>query len=99
MRLLLRARKQYRVNHPKIAEKFFRKFMEAGKADRGFAIRFIEIPERCGIELQAEDDYDLRIMERAFTEAKIIKHEIPFELHKVIKMKHGRREGNDFGEA
>lgn len=96
MRLLLDHRKQYRVNHWKIAYNFFEKFMNAGKGDRGFKIRFVEIPEKCAIELQANSEYDLKLMERAFKDAKIIKHEIPFEINKVVKMREGRRDGRDF---
>ena len=96
MRLLLEHKKHYRVTHPYIAYQFFEKFMNAGKADRGFKVRFVEIPERCAIELQARSEYDLNIMERALRDAKIIKYVIPFELNKVVKMVHGRREGKDF---
>ena len=90
--LLLRARKQYRVTHPSIARNFFMKFMDLDKGDRGFAVRFVEIPELCGLELQAHSDYDLTIMERALRDAKIIKTEIPFIVNPIIKMKEGRRD-------
>lgn len=96
MQLILSHHKQYRVNSYFIAENFFKRFMEGGKSARGFRIRFIPIPERQGIELQALSEYDLNIMERAFKDAKIIKHEIPFQINKVVKMKEGRRDGKDF---
>lgn len=95
--LLLKAKKHYRVTSPIIARHFFRRFMEAGKSERGYRVRFVEIPEKCAIEIQANDDYDLRILERVMVEAKIIKHTIPFEVHNVIKLGYGRRDGRDFG--
>ena len=93
---LLAVTKQYRVTSPKSAAIFFKNYMDAGFGDRGLAIRFVEIPERCAIELSAHDLGPFNQMLRAFKDAKIIKHEIKFELNKVIKMVAGRREGRDF---
>lgn len=90
--MLLKAKAQYRVTHPKIAFDFFVKFMEAGKSDRGYRVRFIEIPERCAVELQAHSEYDLLILERALRGAKIIRTQIPFEVNPVLKMMGGRRD-------
>lgn len=94
-KLLLANRKQYRVTHPRIASAYFEAYM-SDKGDRGLAIRFVEIPERCGIEMQARSPYDLLMIEKEMIAAKIIKHEIPFELNKVIKMSFGRRDGRDY---
>lgn len=94
--LLLRCKKHYRVSSPKIAAGFFESFMGCGKGDRGYRIRFVEIPEKCAIELQARSEYDLLILEKALKAAKIIKHEIPFEINPVVKMLYGRRDKNKY---
>lgn len=92
--LLLSHRKQYRVSSVKSAQLFFQNYMEGGKGDRGFRIRFVEMPEFKAIELQTHSDYDLNMMERAFRDAKIIRKEIPFYTNPVVKMSAGRRDGN-----
>ena len=94
--LLLKARKHYRVNSPIIAREFFKIYMDCGFGGRGLKIRFVEIPEKCAIELQARHMGPLLQMERAFKDAGIIKHEIPFEINKVVKLTFGRRDGLDF---
>lgn len=96
MELLLNHRAQYRVNHPKIAEAFFFKYMKGGKAARGYTCRFTPMAEKCAIELQTNSELNLNMIVRALTDAKIIKYKLPFETNKVIKMVNGRFEGSKY---
>ena len=96
MDLLLGRREQYRVYNVKQTDIWFRKYMESGKMQRGFRIRFVPYPEESKIEIQSDNQLDINMLVRAMKDSKLIKHKIPFKVHKVVKLKHGRRDGKDF---
>lgn len=91
-RLLLKHKKQFKVKSVKRAENFINAFMDSGHEDRGLRIRFVPMPEKRGIELQSHNSISLRTVENALRRAGHITKELSFEINKIVKLLHGRRD-------
>jgi hypothetical protein len=96
MDLLLGRKVQYRVYNVQQTDKYFQKWMKAGKMQRGFRIRFVPYLEESKIEIQSDNQLEIDMLVRVLSDAKLLKHKIPFKIHNVVKLKHGRRDGKDF---